>query len=113
MTKKMEQTGKALVREPLAQVFKQARAVLTARTVQDLQAKLGKPLKGIDKLTQVPQQDRQAAEQTLMTGVKKSMKTFYVKSLEQQVKKIIEAGVDESHPMVQDYKNIIGKIKAL
>jgi|SRR5579863_4002332 len=107
LARQMKQQGEAAVREPLQQVFKQAQAVLKANSLQDLQQKLGKPLKGMEKLQQVEPNARQAAEQTMLAGVKKSMKAFYIKSLEQQAKKL------EGSPAVKDYQSVIGKIKSL
>jgi len=43
----------------------------------------------------------------------KSIKEFYVKSLEEQLKKATEAGIPESSDFVKDYRSVIGKIKAL
>lgn len=107
MARKMRQQAQQIVRAPLAQVYKQAQAVLGANSVQDLQQKLGKRLKGAEKLEQIEPQARQAAEQQLMAGVKRSMKDFYVKSLTQQAKKF------EGTPVMDDYKQAISKIKAL
>jgi hypothetical protein len=107
LAQQMRKQGEAAVREPLTQVFKQAQAVLKAQSVQDLQQKLGKRIKGAEQLQKVDPKARQAAEQTLMAGVKKSMKAFYIKSLEQQAKKL------EGSPAVKDYQSVIGKIKAL
>ena len=41
------------------------------------------------------------------------MKAFYVKSLEGQVKKVLDAGLPEESPYVKDYRAVITKIKAL
>jgi hypothetical protein len=113
LVKRMQQDGQALVRGTLEQVYKQASAVLGAKSLQELQQKLGKPLKGMDKLAQLPQQERQKAEQVILAGAKKSMREFYVKSLEGQVKKALEAGVPEDHPFINDYRRTVSKIKAL
>lgn len=104
---KMRRDAMQAVRAPLQQVYKQAQAVLRANSLQDLQQKLGKKLPGLEKLNQVEPQARQAAEQQIMKGVKQSMKTFYVKSLEKQAKQFAGS------PVENDYKGVIGKIKAL
>lgn len=109
----MTKVGQDLVQDTLKQVFEQAQGVLGAKSLQDLQAKLGKKLPGMDKLGEVPQQERQKAEQTLLIGVKKSMKEFYTKQLEGQVKAAVEAGVPKDHPYVRDYTSVIAKIKGL
>lgn len=109
----MSKVGEQLVQGTLKSVLEQAQAVLAAKSLQDVQQKLGKKLPGLDKLQQVPQQERQKAEQDLLAGVKKGMKEFYVKQLEGQVKAAVEAGVPKDHPYVKDYSAVIGKIKGL
>lgn len=113
VVQKMEKAGKAVVRSTLGQVFKQAQGVMSAKSLQDLQNKTGSKLKGMEKLAQVPQQEREKAEQEILVGTKRSMREFYVKNLEAQVKKAVKAGVPENSPYVQDYMQIINKIKAL
>lgn len=109
----MSKVGQELVQGTLKSIFEQAQAVLSAKSLQDLQQKLGKKLPGMDKLAQVPQQERQVAEQQLLAGVKKSMKEFYTKQLEAQVKAAVDAGVPQDHPYINDFKSVISKIKAL
>lgn len=113
MARKMRAQAQAAIRQPLQQVYKQAQAVLKANSLQDLQTKVGHKLPGMDKLNQVPQQERQAAEQKMLVGVKKSMKAFYVKSLEQQMKKAADAAGDANHPLLRDYQQVLNKVKAL
>lgn len=113
VTRKMQQAGQAIVRGTLEQVYKQAQGVMTAKTVQDLQTKTGSKLKGMDKLQQIPQQERQNAEQMILATTKKSMKEFYIKNLEAQVKKAVDAGVPQDSGYVQDYLRVISKIRAL
>lgn len=109
----MSQKGQQLVQGTLKQVFEQVQAVLTAKSLQDVQQKLGKKLPGLDKLQQVPQQERQKAEVDLLKGIKGGMKEFYVKQLEGQVKAAVDAGVPQDHPYVKDYQGVISKIKSL
>lgn len=113
IAKKMEQAGRALVRNTLEQVFKQASGVLRANSLQDMQQKTGSRLEGIEKLEQVPPEDKQKAEQAILATSKKSMKEFYVRNLEAQVQKAVKLGIDENSPYVQDYKRVIAKINAL
>jgi hypothetical protein len=109
----MTKVGQELIRGTLGDVLEQASTVMQAKSLEDLQGKLGKKLPGIDKLQQVPQQERLAAEQQLLSNVKKSMKEFYTKQLEGQVKAAIDAGVPQEHPYVKDYASVISKIKNL
>jgi hypothetical protein len=113
LVKKMERDGRAMVRGTLEQVFKQAQAIIRAQSLQDMQNKTHAKLKGLDKLAQVPPQERQKLEQAILAGAKKSMKAFYIKNLEGQVKQAIDAGISESSPYVQDYKRVIAKINGL
>jgi len=109
----LAKVGSELVQGTLKDVFSQANNVMNAKSLQDLQSKLGKKLPGIDKLSQVPQREREQAEQKLLVGVQRGMKEFYVKQLEGQVKAAIEAGVPKDHPFVADYVSVISKIKGL
>lgn len=112
-TQQMTREGQEMVRGTLKQVFDQAQGVLAAKTLQDVQQKVGKKLPGMDKLAQVPQQERQKAEQDLLKSIHAGMKEFYVKQLEGQVKAAVEAGVPKDHPYVKDYASVITKIKSL
>lgn len=113
VVQKMTQVGKALVQGTLKKVYHEAAGVLGAKNLTDLQHKVGKKLPGMDKLQAIPEQERQTAEQSLMTTTKKAMKEFYVKNLKAQVEEAIKAGVPESHPYVTDYHSVISKIQAL
>lgn len=109
----MSHVGQNLVQGTLRSVFSQAQNVMSARSLGDLQRKVGKKLPGLDKIDQVPEEERQKAEEQLVAGVKQGMKAFYLKSLETHVKEAVEAGVPKEHPFVQDYLRVISKIKAL
>lgn len=113
VVRKMEKQGQAIVRNTLEQVFKQAKGVLTAKSLQDVQSKTGAHLKGLDKLAQVPEQERQKLEQSILDGAKKSLKSFYVKNLQAQVKQAVDGGISRTSSYVQDYENVIRKIQAL
>lgn len=113
VVQKMEAAAKAVVRGTLEQVYTKAQGVMSARSLQDLESKTGTKLKGLEKLQQVPQQERQKVEQQILETTKKSMKEFYIKNLEGQIKKAVELGVPEDSLYVQDYVRVISKIKAL
>lgn len=113
IVRQMTKQGQELVRDTLKNVFEEASAVLSAKTLSDLQKASNAKLKGLDELQSVPEQERQKVEQLLLATTKKSMKTFYIKQLEAQVKSAIEAGTPDNHPYVQDYQRLIAKIKAL
>ena len=109
----MEKQGRAIVRKTLQQVYQQASAALKANSLQDVEHKAGLKLKGLDKLAQLPPQERQKTEQLILQGAMKSLKGFYVKNLQAQVKQALAAGIPESSEYVQDYNNVIKKIQAL
>ena len=109
----MEKEGKNIVRTTLANAYKQVRSVAQAKNIDDLQKILGKPIEGADQLKQLQPQERQAAEANLVKTLKQSIKEFYAKNLEAQVKSAIDHGVPQNHPYVNDYKSVIQKIKAL
>lgn len=105
--------GQDLVRGTLKNVFEQAQSVLSAKSIDDVQKAIGKRVKGTEELAKLPQNERAAAEAVLLKGLKKSMKTFYVKQLEAHVKSAVEAGVPQDHPFVADYAGVIQKLKGL
>lgn len=113
VVQQMTQAGKALIQGTLKKVYAEASGVLGAKTLEDLQRKVGKKLPGMEKLQAVPEQERQPAEQALLVTVKKSVKEFYVKSLQAQVEEAVKAGVPQDHPYVHDFNAVIGKIQAL
>lgn len=113
IVKQMTKEGQAMVRKTLDDVYKQASSALTAKSLQDMQQKLGQKIPGLDKLSQVPQQERQKAEQALLKSIKEGLKAFYVKGLETHVREAVQAGTPKNHPFVADYASTISKIKAL
>lgn len=113
VVKQMMSAGQELVHGTLKNVYREASGVLGAKSVEDLQSKIGKKLPGMDKLNAVPEQERPAAEQALLTATKASLKQFYAKSLQLQVDKAVKQGVPQDHPFVAVYTKVIEKIKAL
>jgi len=113
VTKGLERESQGTVRSTLKEIFQQAQAVLHAKSLQELQHKTGKQVKGAEKLAQLQPQERQKTEQAILATVRKSLKEFYVSNLEEQVKKAQQAGVPSNSPYVQDYNHAISKIKAL
>lgn len=112
-TSKMKQSTKAIIDGSLKKVLQRAQAVSTANSVEDLQTKLGLKLKGVDKLQQVPQQERQGLEAPLLKGLKRSALSLYVKGLEDQLAAMTKAGVPNNHPLVATMNNVVSKIKAM
>lgn len=113
IAQRMQKDAQTAVRKTLTTVYKQAQAIASANNLQDLQNKLGKKVPGGEKLNQIPEQEKQSAETELLATVKKSMKQFYVQSLEAQLKQATDNGITNDNKFVKDYNNIISKIKAL
>lgn len=113
VVKGMEKSARDAVRNTLHKVYVEAQAVMRAKSLQELQQKTGKQVKGLEKLREVPQAERQKAEQALLAGLRKTMKNFYTENLDGQVKDALKAGVPENSPYISDYRSIIAKIKAL
>ena len=67
----------------------------------------------MDKLAQVPEHERQKLEQAILDGAKKSMKSFYIKNLQAQVKQALDGGISQDSEYVRDYQNVIRKIESL
>jgi hypothetical protein len=113
VVQKMEQEGRGMVRSTLAQVYKQAQGVLKANSLQALEQATGSKLKGTEKLSQVPQEDRAKLEQATLAGARTSLKAFYIKNLEGQVKKALSSGIPQDSDYVKDYQRVIARVKAL
>lgn len=113
IVRRMEQQGRAIVRNTLDQVYKHARAIMTAKSLQELQQKTGVHLKGMDKLAQVPEEERRHAESAILTGARESMKEYYTRNLEGQLQTALDAGVPQDSPYISDFRRTISKIKAL
>lgn len=111
-TAQMQKAVKDTVEASLNQLLTRVNAISRATSVQDLENKLGKKFKGTDKLAQVPQQQRQAMEQGLLKGIKKSVLSMYIKGLNQQVEKATKAGVPQDHPYIALLNTVISKIKS-
>lgn len=113
IVRQMSKEGQGMVRKTLNDVYKQAASALTAKSLQDMQQKFGQKIPGLEKLSQVPEQERQKAEQALLKSIKEGLKAFYVQGLETHVKEAVQAGTPKNHPFVRDYATTIAKIKAL
>lgn len=109
----MRKDASQIVRGSLDLAYKQAQALATAKTVKDLEAKLGKKLPGSEKIDKAVGSERVRAEQTLMQQFKKMGVEFYAKNLEAQVNQAIKGGVPKDSQYVRDYVETIKKIRAL
>ena len=109
----LQKDARAMERATLEAVLSRATAITSAKSLEDLQHKVGKPLKGLEKLHTMDQTERAAAEGQLLMDLRKSMKEFYAKSLEAQAKDAVSAGIPKNSKFVTDYVEVARKIRAL
>lgn len=109
---KLSGIGKELVLGTLKDVITSAESVLSATEIKQLEKPLGKKIPQLDQLSKVPENERKPAEQQLLKTLKLSMKEFYLKQLEAQVKSAVTAGLPQDHPYVKSYLEAISKIKS-
>jgi hypothetical protein len=110
-TKKLASIGHKVVDDALQKVEQRANTVMNVKSLEELQRNLGKKIPGLEKLSKVPQQERQVAEQQLLKSVKQSIKEFYIKQLTSQIKKAVSSGVPQDHPYVKAHEATLLKIK--
>lgn len=113
--KEIRDAVQRIVKGSLQEVLKEATTILSAKSIEDV-VKLSKGKISQDVLTklgQIPQDERQKLEQVTLQTIKKASKEFFVKNLEGQVKKALEAGVPQSSGYVRDYSRVINKIKSM
>lgn len=112
--REMQEAAVQLYQDTLKDIYGQAEAVMKkAKTIEDLQKLTKKPIADADKIKKLPPAEKAKAEKLLLDGVRKAMKDYYVKSLEQQVASVIRAGIPEEAQYIKDFRATIQKIKAL
>lgn len=110
---RLQKAAQETVKKTLSGVFKQASAVAGAKSLEELQREFGKPLPGMDKLRGLKPKERQSAETQLLSGLRKSLKEFYAKSLEAQAKQASDGGIPDDSPYIKMYRDTARKIRAL
>lgn len=113
IAKGLAQEAQEVVRDSLSTAYKEAQAVLTSSSVQELRQKSGKQIPPIKGLDQVPAAERKALEQAALAGFRESMRKMYVGGLEARVAQALRAGVPEDSPFITDHRAVISKIKAM
>jgi len=112
--KEIQRVAIATYRETLEKIYEQAESLIRkSRTVEDLERLAMKPIKDIDKVKDLKGEERANAEKMLIDSVRKSMKEFYVKSLNDQINSVVRAGIPEDSLYIKDFKAMIKKIEAL
>jgi len=113
-TKKMQTAAKKLYQNTLKEVYAEAKKVLKdVNTLEDIEKLSKKKIPQLEELKKLPPAEKSAAEKSMITSIRKSMKAYYVKNLEGQVKSVKDAGIPDNSQYVQDYNLVIAKIKAL
>lgn len=113
IVKGMESAAKDAVHSSLRSVYADAQAVMSSKSLEELQQRSGKHIKGIEKLSGLQGEERQKVERALLASLRQAMKNFYIKSLEAKVAAATGAGIPEDSPYVQAYASVIGKIRSL
>lgn len=112
-TRKMMKETRAAFQQVLNELFERIKSVISINDIEQLQKLVKKPIKGIDKLKQAPEEQRKQISATVMKTVKSAIKNVYIKNLNIHVKQALSLGVPKDHPMINDLNKIISKIKAL
>lgn len=113
VVKDIARDGQKIVNKTLDDALKHARFVLSANNLQQLQSVAGKPIPELEKLKQIPENERNKAEKTILDATKNSLKELYIKMLSAQIKTALSGGVPENHPLVQRINDVLTKIKTM
>lgn len=111
---KIQKVATQIYKESLQKIYEQAEFVMKkAKTVEDLEKILKKKNPELEKIKKLQGVEKAKSEQLLIEGIKKSMKDFYIKSLTEQMQKVLKTGIPENSQYIKDFKETIQKIKAL
>lgn len=103
-----------IYRKTLTRVISEAQKILkNTHTIEDLEKISKKSLPETDKIKNLPPEEKKKAEKTLIDGIRKSMKDFYIKNLSDHVSEVVKSGIPEDSQYVKDYKSAIQKIQTL
>lgn len=105
---RMKKDALEISSETTAAVLERANALASAKSFQDLKTKLNlSSIEGLEKLKDIPADERKQRETEVLTNLKKSMLEFYAKSLEKQAENFEGTG------LANQYDEAIQKIKSL
>lgn len=113
IVKQMEKQSRAMVRQALEEIFDKANGVMKAQSLDQMQKAMGKQIPAIQKLAEVPEEQRAQGEAQVLKTVKASAKKLYVQGLTDHIKLAVKSGVPQDHPYIADYVAAINKIKSL
>ena len=109
-TKAIETTTQKVVGATLAALVKKAHDLDGVTSLVALQNMLGKKIPGVEKLEQLPQDQRVQLEKQLIGKLQGATKSFFKKNLQSVVKKAMSGGIPANHPFVQAYQKTIASI---
>lgn len=109
---RMSQEAKTTVRDSLEKLYDRLRRITKAATIDELETILGEKIDGSDNVKKLQGNERQDVEKMIVQSVLQGAKSLYAKNIEKIIKSSIEAGVPEDHPLIDDYKKALQKIKA-
>ena len=110
---RMSEEMKKTVHTSLNTIYDRAKAVNSAKNLNDLQNVVKKKFPEVEKLKEIPQEQRAAAESQLADTIKKSVKKFYADNLKKQADEAIKAGISKDHPYVNDLLKTVNSINSL
>lgn len=109
LARQMETDARQIASNISSKIMKEASGVLNVKTAQDLQRVINKPI-GLEKLNAMQPQEKQQAEQTLLTQTKAAMKSFYVKTIQTEINNLTAKGVDANNLYITTLKNTMAKV---
>lgn len=107
---KMQHEAGQAVRGMLSRLYELANSIQQAQSLQDLQSKMGTHIDGLDKLQQIPQQDRAAEEKMILDTVKKSMASYFTTNLKKTIASAEKAGIPKNSRFIQDFQTALQKL---
>lgn len=99
-------------KKTLHDAFEEAKSVLLAKNIEDIEKTIGKKLNSDDALKKLDSSEKQKSKEQLLKTIKDSARKIYVTRLEAQVAPVIKI-FGENFPFVVDYLKTINKIKSL
>lgn len=99
-------------KDVLKEAYEQAESVLHAKSLEDMQKAIGRPLKGMEELKKLKPEERKRGEEELLKTTRKSLKKFYTLRLEKDIEPVAQVFGDE-FPLVKLYREVVKKIEAL
>ena len=105
---RMKKDAMKISNETINAVLERANALKSAKSFQDLKTKLNlSSIEGLEKLKDIPADERKQRETEVLTNLKKSMLEYYAKSLEKQAENFEGTG------LANQYEEAVQKIRSL